>query len=151
MSKTKLLHQNFLLIFQKSPTSNIFLDPKEGVNPPPLSPPMRMYALNSRSADLGTYLVRNCITSQVPTYFTCSYSGTMTSPIKLTLLTEKISKLYHSIKSCGKNHSLKTGHSRSKFLPVLMGKIPNFSVPTEAFRFLYKSNLNLMTSSYTYY
>jgi len=43
MSKTKLLHQNFLLIFQKSLTSNIFLDPKEGVNPP-LSPPMRMYA-----------------------------------------------------------------------------------------------------------
>jgi len=43
MSKTKLLRQNFLLIFQKSLTSNIFLDPKEGVNPPPLSPPMRMY------------------------------------------------------------------------------------------------------------
>jgi len=37
MSKTKLLHQNFLLTFQKSLTSNIFLDPKEGVNPP--SPP----------------------------------------------------------------------------------------------------------------
>jgi len=37
MSKTKLLHQNFLLIFQKSLTSNIFLDPKGRVNPP--SPP----------------------------------------------------------------------------------------------------------------
>jgi len=34
MSKTKLLYQNFLLIFQKSLTSNIFLDPKGGVNPP---------------------------------------------------------------------------------------------------------------------
>jgi len=48
MSKTKLLHENFLLIFQKSLTSNIFLDPKdskEGVNPPPLSPSMRMYAV----------------------------------------------------------------------------------------------------------
>jgi len=43
MSKTKLLHQNFLLTFQKSLISNIFLDPKEGVHPPPLSPPMRMY------------------------------------------------------------------------------------------------------------
>jgi len=38
MSKTKLFHQNFLLIFQKSLTINIFLDPKEGVNPPPLPP-----------------------------------------------------------------------------------------------------------------
>jgi len=34
MFKTKLLHQNFLLIFQKSLTSNIFLDTKEGDNPP---------------------------------------------------------------------------------------------------------------------
>jgi len=34
-------HQNFQLIFQKSLTSNIFLDPKEGDNPP--LPPMRMY------------------------------------------------------------------------------------------------------------
>jgi len=43
MSKTKLSHQNFLLTFQKSLTSNIFLDPKEGVNPPLSPPPMRMY------------------------------------------------------------------------------------------------------------
>jgi len=45
MSKTKLLHQNFLLIFQKSLTSNIFPDPKEGVNPPP-SPPCACMLLN---------------------------------------------------------------------------------------------------------
>jgi len=33
-------HQNFELIFKKSLTSNLFLDPKEGDNPPS---PLRAY------------------------------------------------------------------------------------------------------------
>jgi len=53
MSKTKLLHQNFLLIFQKSPTSNIFLDPKEGVNPPPLPPPYAHVCFYIFSVDIS--------------------------------------------------------------------------------------------------
>jgi len=68
MSKTKLLHQNFLLIFQKSLNSNIFLDPKEGVNPPlSLHAHVCTYLITYLDTCSLTYLLTFLLT-YLPTY-----------------------------------------------------------------------------------